>query len=165
VDITPSALCQIEANQVYPSLPLLLDIAGVLGLSLDSLFKGLRQDSSEASAGYMVYKKKDQTARRHEKEAKGASPLEIVPLLPPEGRTPRIAPYLLRIGAGRQGMRSFFDHKGPEFGWVLNGLLRVTLEGREFLLRKGDSVYMERGTIKRWRNEGPGKAEVLWVLL
>lgn len=164
VDITPSALCQIEANQVYPSLPLLLDIAGVLGLSLDSLFKGLRHDS-EASAGYVVYKKKDQTARRDEKAAKGAAPVEIVPLLPLEDGGPRIAPYLLRIGAGRQGTRSFFDHKGPEFGWVLNGLIRVTLEGREVLLRKGDSVYVERGTIKKWRNEGPGKAEVLWVLL
>jgi len=162
LDVTPSALCQIENNQVHPSLPLLLDLAHTLGCSLDDFF-GARTLGRERLDGWLVHKKKDQTAV---KSGKGAarSRVEIQPLLPGNGGDKRVTPYLLRLGVGAAGTRQFFDHKGPEFGWILSGLLKIVVEKEEIVLRKGDSIYLEDQTLDRWSNEGSGKVELVWIL-
>ena len=59
LDVTPSALCQIEKNQVHPSLPLLVDLAKVLGFSLDDFFPSMGQEK-KSQGGWLVHKKKDQ---------------------------------------------------------------------------------------------------------
>ncbi len=162
LDVTPSALCQIENNQVHPSLPLLLDLSQALGCSLDDFF-GERGLGRGGQKGWLVHKKKDQTKGN---AGKGAvrSKVEIQPLLPGKGGSERITPCLLRLGPGAEDTRPFFDHKGPEFGWILNGLLRVVVEGEEIVLRKGDSIYLEERSLTRWRNEGTGKVELIWIL-
>ena len=53
---------------------------------------------------------------------------------------------------------------GPEFGWILSGLLKIVVEKEEIVLRKGDSIYLEDQTLDRWSNEGTGKVELVWVL-
>ncbi len=162
LDVTPSALCQIENNQVHPSLPLLLDLSHNLGCSLDEFF-GEVTAGQGGQKGFRVHKKKDQTVA---KAGKGAakSKMEIQTLLPGDGQTQGITPYLLRLGPGAEGARPFFDHKGPEFGWIVSGLLKIVVDREEILLRKGDSIYLEDQTLGRWRNEGTGRAELVWVL-
>jgi transcriptional regulator with XRE-family HTH domain len=162
LDVTPSALCQIENNQVHPSLPLLLDLSHTLGCSLDEFF-GEGPWARGRQKGWLVHKKKDQAVA---KTGKGSarSKVEIEPLLPADGGAKRVTPYLLRLDAGAAGTRPFFDHKGPEFGWILSGVLKIVVEQEEILLRKGDSVYLEDRTLNRWRNEGTGRVELIWVL-
>jgi transcriptional regulator with XRE-family HTH domain/KaiC/GvpD/RAD55 family RecA-like ATPase len=160
LDITPSALCQIENNQVHPSLPVLLDLSQTLGCSLDDFF-GHETLARGKPDGWLVHKKKDQTVA---KTGKKAAKVEIQSLLPGEGKTKRVTPYLLRLAVGAEDTRPFFDHKGPEFGWILGGLLKITVEQEEIVLRKGDSIYLEDQTLNRWRNEGTGRVELVWVL-
>jgi transcriptional regulator with XRE-family HTH domain len=162
LDVTPSALCQIENNQVHPSLPLLLDLSHTLGCSLDDFFGEGTQGRGKLE-GWLVHKKKDQTAARAGKSGARAK-VEIQPLLPGRGGVKRITPYLLRLGAGAEGTRSFFDYKGPEFGWMLSGVLKIVVEQEEIVLRKGDSIYLEDQSLNRWRNEGTGRVELIWVL-
>ncbi len=165
LDITPSALCQIEGNQVYPSLPLLVEIAQTLGQGLDGLLPGGTFEGA-AKRGLTVQKRKGgpaPVARGFRAAARPA--VEAAPLLPESGRQARrITPYWLRLAPGAEDTRSFFDHKGHEFGWVLTGVLRVVVDDGEVLLRKGDSIYLEEQTIRRWKNEGAGRCELLWVL-
>ncbi len=162
LDVTPSALCQIENNQVHPSLPLLLDLSQTLGCSLDDFF-GAGEHEPGRLRGWLVHKKKDQPVR---KVGRGAakSRIEVQPLLPRDRAIKRITPYLLRLGAGAEDTRPFFDHKGPEFGWILSGVLKVLVGQEEIVLRKGDSIYLEDQAMSRWRNEGTGRVEVVWVL-
>jgi transcriptional regulator with XRE-family HTH domain len=162
LDVTPSALCQIENNQVHPSLHLLLDLSETLGCSLDD-FLGDKARGREALDGWLVHKKKDQTVVKSGKGAARAK-VEIQPLLPKAGEGKRVIPYLIRLGAGAEGTRPFFDHKGPEFGWVLSGLLKIGVEQDEIVLRKGDSIYLEDQALGRWSNEGTGRVELVWVL-
>ncbi|MEW6442827.1 MAG: cupin domain-containing protein [bacterium] len=162
LDITPSALCQIEANQVYPSLPVLVDIAQVLEQPLDALLRGKGREGS-GKRGLTVHKQKG--AARSKTPKPGSRPaVEVLALLSEGGPRRRIAPYWLRLGARAEDARAFFDHKGHEFGWVLSGVLKIVVEDEEILLRKGDSIYLEDQTIRRWRNEGAGRCELLWVL-
>jgi len=162
LEITPSALCQIENNQVYPSLPLVLDLSRLLGCPLDHFFPGRTPDRGQAAAGWTVFKKKDQQVPGRRKGA--SRPFEIQPLLP-EGRMGGgFSPYLLRLEKGSEGRRAFFDHKGPEFGWIAAGILKITLPGEGVTLRKGDSILLEGRSMKGWRVEGSGRCELIWVL-
>jgi transcriptional regulator with XRE-family HTH domain len=165
LDITPSALCQIEGNQVYPSLPLLVEIAQALGQGLDGLLP-VGTVEGVPKRGLVVQKRKGgvaPVARRPKAVARAA--VEAEPLLPESGRqNRRITPYWLRLAPGAEDTRSFFDHKGHEFGWVLTGVLKIVVDEGEVLLRKGDSIYLEDQTIRRWKNEGAGRCELLWVL-
>jgi len=160
LNITPSALCQIENDQVQPSLPVLLNLSQALRCSVDGLF---RADPAERvrPRKWTVHKKKDQAALK-ESARSGA---EILPLLLEDGAVRKVVPYLLKLGPEAEGKRSFFDHKGPEFGWVVRGLVKVGLEGQEVVLRSGDSIYLEGETVKRWRNEGKATCELVWLLL
>jgi transcriptional regulator with XRE-family HTH domain len=162
LDVTPSALCQIESNQVHPSLPLLMDLSHALDLPLDDLLGEGRAGQGKRK-GWLVHKKKDQ---RPAKAGKGPARarVEVQPLLPVEGEPGRMAPYLLRLGVGAEDTRPFFDHKGPEFGWILSGLLKIVVDEEEIVLRKGDSICLEDRTLSRWRNEGTGRVELIWVL-
>ena len=128
--------------------------AGVCGCGLMALLTPAPTRSEE---------KKDQAAAKTGKGSAG-SKVEIEPLLPADGGAKPVTPYLLRLDAGAAGTRPFFDHKGPEFGWILSGVLRIVVEQEEILLRKGDSVYLEDRTLNRWRNEGTGRVELIWVL-
>ncbi len=162
--ITPSALCQIENNQVYPSLPLLIEIARSLGQSLDGLLNIQEQDGVVGGT-LVVCRKKDQLVYRHGKGQK-APRIEIVPLLPMDAARRSLVPYRISAEAGTRVQRPFLNHKGPEFGLVLSGMVRLmTLGGKVLVLRKGDSFYLEEHRIKEWRNEGPAKAELLWILV
>jgi mannose-6-phosphate isomerase-like protein (cupin superfamily) len=137
-------------------------LAQALGQSLDSLFSGKVQEGVSGK-GLTVHKKKGAPLSRVQKA--GPKPvIEVLPLLPEGGQRRRVSPYMVRLGAGAEDTRSFFDHKGHEFGWILSGVLKIVVGDQEILLRKGDSIYVEDQTIRRWRNEGAGRCELLWVL-
>jgi len=160
--ITPSAMCQIENNQVYPSLPLVLDLSNLLGCPLDRFFPGRTPERTEGR-GWSVFKKRDQEAPTG-RRAGAWNGVEVRALLPEPILEQGIAPYLVRLEKGAEGNRAFFDHKGPEFGWVVGGLLRIAMPEEEVVLRKGDSIYLGGRHLKRWRVEGNGGCELLWIL-
>jgi transcriptional regulator with XRE-family HTH domain len=161
LDITPSALCQIENNQVYPSLPLVLDLSRQLDCPLDALFPGKPPGRGE-QGGWLVFKKKDQEPPGRKKNALPA--LEARPLLPDSRMGKGLTPYLVRLEKGAEGNRAFFDHKGAEFGWVASGMLKIHLPGEEVILRRGDSIFLEGQAMRRWRVEGNSRCELLWIL-
>ena len=51
----------------------------------------------------------------------------------------------------------FFNHKGDEFAYVMEGEVEVELEGKSKLLRQGDSLYIESTVPSRWINTGKGR--------
>ncbi|HUL74126.1 MAG TPA: cupin domain-containing protein [Vicinamibacterales bacterium] len=53
-------------------------------------------------------------------------------------------------------------HPGEEFGYVLEGTLELTVDGKPpQRLKAGDVIYMPAGTIHDARNVGPGTLKVL----
>jgi quercetin dioxygenase-like cupin family protein len=45
----------------------------------------------------------------------------------------------------RKGQISFYAHPGQEFDYILEGSLKVILDGHELLLDQGDSLYFDSG--------------------
>jgi len=71
-------------------------------------------------------------------------------------------PHLFRV-ASEAGSGDSYSHEGEEFIYVLRGELAITLEGKEYRLKPGDSFYFESATPHRWQNPGHTETWVLWV--
>ncbi len=71
-------------------------------------------------------------------------------------------PHLFRI-APKAGSGEAYTHEGEEFLHVLAGALTISLEGRDYLLRHGDSLYFDSNIPHRWVNPGLKEAAVLWI--
>jgi DNA-binding transcriptional MerR regulator/mannose-6-phosphate isomerase-like protein (cupin superfamily) len=71
-------------------------------------------------------------------------------------------PHLFRIAPGA-GSGESYSHEGEEFIFVLRGQMTISLEGREYLLRRGDSFYFQSKTEHRWTNPGKSETHLLWI--
>lgn len=71
-------------------------------------------------------------------------------------------PHLFRI-APQAGSGDSYAHEGEEFLYVLRGELAITLHGKEYRLKSGDSFYFESATPHHWKNPGRAETCVLWV--
>ena len=54
-------------------------------------------------------------------------------------------------------------HGGQEFNYVLEGSIKVVIEGREFILNKGDSIYFNPALPHGQRAVG-GQAKFLTII-
>lgn len=71
-------------------------------------------------------------------------------------------PHLFRIAPNR-GSGESYSHNGEEFLHVLRGELQISLAGRRFRLRSGDSLYFDSSTPHEWHNPGKRETLVLWI--
>ena len=76
----------------------------------------------------------------------------------------RMEPYLLALKRGAMVNGHFFNHKGDEFSYVVEGELEVEIQGERQMLRQGDSLYIESAVPSKWMNVGKKEALLLWVL-
>jgi DNA-binding transcriptional MerR regulator/quercetin dioxygenase-like cupin family protein len=71
-------------------------------------------------------------------------------------------PHLFRI-APDAGSGESYTHDGEEFLHVLRGELQISLEGKEYRLKPGDSFYFESDMAHSWKNRGRTETWVLWI--
>jgi transcriptional regulator with XRE-family HTH domain len=71
-------------------------------------------------------------------------------------------PHLFRIAPGA-GSGGAYSHHGEEFLYVLAGQFEISVQGKPYRLRSGDSFYFHSNTPHRWRNPAKRDALVLWV--
>jgi len=71
-------------------------------------------------------------------------------------------PHLFRIRPGA-GSGESYSHDGEEFLFILQGALKISLEGKEYSLKSGDSFYFESSTEHSWLNPGRGDTLILWI--
>jgi DNA-binding transcriptional MerR regulator/mannose-6-phosphate isomerase-like protein (cupin superfamily) len=71
-------------------------------------------------------------------------------------------PHLFRIGPKR-GSGESYSHHGEEFLHVMKGELHISIGGKPYRLRTGDSLYFDSSTPHEWHNPGKREALVLWI--
>ncbi len=71
-------------------------------------------------------------------------------------------PHLFRIAPGA-GSGESYSHEGEEFLFVLRGQLKISLQGEEYHLKRGDSFYFESAMPHHWKNPGQSETWLLWV--
>ncbi len=58
----------------------------------------------------------------------------------------------------------FINHKGDEFVYILKGELELDIEGKNYLLREGDSIYLDSIMPSSWRNNSEMPVQAIWIL-
>lgn len=71
--------------------------------------------------------------------------------------------YLMTIEGGGSTGESPYSHDGEEAGFVLKGILQISIGGQEYRLGAGDSFRFSSGTAHGFRNSAIEPAEVLWI--
>lgn len=149
VGLTPSFISQLENNQISPSLNSFLQICTSLGVS-----PGLFLDGDQQDFRWLI--------SRHDVQVRAVVLAEGIAsslILDNERFTVR----MITMGPNVELNRHFSAHGKPELFHVAEGVVRVTVGGKEQKLIAGDSVYVTDQTPSAWRNEGGEAARLVAV--
>ena len=146
-------LSQLERNRAAPSISMLYSIAGALGAPITHFFPAVVHPTK--------------VVRAHEREPFRFEGSPIIYSLLSTQFADRVMESLLvtiEPGDGSLPSDEYRAHPGEEFGYVLDGTLRLWIEDAQYDLLPGDSIHF-MATVKH-RLENPGKKPVtaLWVL-
>ncbi len=152
VGISSSALSQIEKSKSFPSILTLKSIAVNLHTTVGELV-----GENEALKNNPVVCKKDMKYVDQNKSG------TIIYLLSNHDSNKQMDTYLLRF-AKASGIEGFFTNAfGQIFCHVLSGEIRFDLNGENYVLKQGDSIYLNAKDRHDCINNQDGISEVLWV--
>jgi len=154
IGASESLLSKIENERVIPSLQTLHKIVSELGISIGALF------SADAPSEQIVFRKGQRPILSMDTVGRGQGRgIRIESLaLSHELLYPSI--HIVAPGGETGGT---INHVGEEVGYVLEGELHMTIDGKEYVLRQGDSFFFRSELAHGYRNEGDSEARILWV--
>ena len=163
--INEDELRSIEQDMISPALGVLTRICDGLGVGIGHFFQqGPRKLFSLVRAS-------DEKAGTRFASKNGADHGYEYLSLGAEKRTRVMEPFLvtLRPPSDSSGHRAQIEedygtHQGEEFIYVLEGKIRVDLQGRTYILEPGDSIYYDASVPHRVLHEGESVSRVLAVI-
>lgn len=164
LDISPSAISQIETGRARPSVATLWAIVTELGMSLDDLF------AQEAAAAGVPAPAPAPTSLPVVGEA-AREALQLATGVRWERMTADADPdvdfiwVVYEAGGSSSPDDSMIRHAGREYGLVLSGRLEVTVGFETTVLGPGDSISFDSTTPHRLRNAGDEPVTGVWVVV
>jgi len=153
--LSAAMLSKIERGHLFPTLPTLLRIALVFGIGLDHFF---REDGDRPV--HAVVRKADRI-RLPDKVGR-ASPAYRFESLDYPVNDRKLNGYYVEFGA-EEDQSDPHEHPGAEVIYVLRGELVVNLEGEDFALGEGDSMYFDCAQAHSYRRKGPSPCAAIVV--
>lgn len=146
-ELTKGFLSQLERNLTSPSISTLSDILEALGTSLSDFFKEEKQEQ-------FVFRTKDFYVDEREDHK--------VNWIVPNTQKNEMEPIMIEIP---QGGKSFEmePHGGEEFGYVIEGSIKLIMDSDEFVIHKGETFYLNGKYFHYIKNDKKTTAKVLWV--
>jgi transcriptional regulator with XRE-family HTH domain len=171
LDVSPSAISQIETGKIQPSVRTLYALAAEFGVSMN---EALFDESSTRTEG----------AGSTEAGQAAVAPAPGLAVQRADGRRAITLSSGVRWerlmvwadddtefmeatyepGGASSPNDAFVRHSGTEFGLVLSGTLRVTVGFDEFVLGPGDSITFPSSTPHRLANDGDVTVRAVWVV-
>ena len=154
VGCSQSLISKIENDKAIPSLTMLHRIVAALGTNIAALFENDGDDFGVV----MRPGARPVIATGSRGPGKGISLERLIPDDPSRLLEANI--HIVPPAASTEGA---MQHEGEEMGYVLEGTLELTVNGKRHLLRKGDSFVFCSENFHDYRNTGRGLARILWV--
>jgi transcriptional regulator with XRE-family HTH domain len=149
-ELTKGFISQIENNLTSPSIYTLDNILEVLGSSLGDFF----QDDSEEDA--YVFTEDDYYIKLDE-ELK-----HKIKWIVPNAQKYEMEPIILELEPGGVSNKDE-PHSGEEFGYVLQGKIRLRIGKKRYVCNEKNSFYYIANKYHYIENIGKEKAIILWV--
>ena len=152
--ISASALSQIEAGLVFPSIATLEKICAALSLPVTSLF-----DEPENGGDPLLM-----PARNRRRVYSTTSHATVEPLA--RGLSgKKMQPILITLDPGGEvGEQPYVGVKGEEFGIVVSGTVIFEQAGKKYDLGPMDAVYFDPHQPHNWKNSNESPAMILIVV-
>jgi quercetin dioxygenase-like cupin family protein len=154
--LSPALLSKIERGHLFPTLPTLLRIALVFSVGLDHFFK----EGSDRPV-HAVVRKADRI--RLPDKAGRISPTYYFESLDYPVSDRKLDGYYVEIEAEGEPSEPH-EHPGAEIIYVLRGKLVVNLEGEDFTLGAGDSMYFDCTHPHSYRRKGSSPCAAIVVV-
>jgi len=146
--VTKGFLSLLERGQTTISVPNLLRVCEILGVSVGSLFDYPDSPVVRGGGGAPV--------------EMGGSGIREYLLTPETERNLQVMRTVLHPGGGTGG--AYTLESETVFVFVLRGCLRLTVDGQESVLKSGDCYTFSAKAAHSWDNPGPEISEVLWTI-
>ena len=154
--LSPALLSKIERGQLFPTLPTLMRIALVFGVGLDHFFK----EDSERPVHAVV--RKEERIRLPDKAGRRSPAYHFESLDYPVSER-KLNGYYVEIEAEDEPSEPH-EHPGAEIIYVLCGDLVVNLEGEDYTLAKGNSMYFNCSHPHSYRRNGSSPCAAVVVV-
>ena len=147
--LSTGLISQIERDLNSPSVASLWQIANAL----------------ETPIGYFLSEREAPAVVRKDRRKKIRLPTSNVTyeLLSPDLQG-KIEFLLVNTQPGEAAQNEFVSHPGEEYGFVIQGRLKVRLGKEEHILEKGDSIRFDSSIPHRFINEGRSLAVSIWAV-
>ena len=152
VGVSSSALSQIEKSKSFPSIITLKNIAEQLHTTVGELI-----GENEALANNPVVLRDEMKVVEQNRSG------TLVYQLSRHDANKLMDTYLVRF-AKASGMEGLFTKShGQLFCYVISGEIRFKVDEKYFLLKQGDSIYINAKSSKEIVNNADGLSEMAWV--
>jgi transcriptional regulator with XRE-family HTH domain len=169
LDVSPSAISQIETGRARPSVATLWAIVTELGMSLDDLFAHEADGGPRPAPTAAPPDPAPQPLPVVTEDTREA--LQLATGVRWERMTAETDPdvdfiwVVYDVGGCSSPEDSFIRHAGREYGLVLSGRLEVTVGFETSVLGPGDSISFDSTTPHRLRNAGDEPVTGVWVVV
>ena len=147
-ELSKGFISQVERDVTSPSIATLIDILECLGTTPQAFFTEEDKQKVVFAQGDMFEKDDEQYGR--------------ILWLVPNAQKNEMEPILVELKAG-QATQALDPHEGEEFGFVLEGKIRLFIGNKSYELKKGDSFYFKSEKVHFLKNVGAKTAKILWV--
>ncbi|MDQ0272709.1 helix-turn-helix domain-containing protein [Cytobacillus purgationiresistens] len=148
--LSQGLLSQIERGLVDPTVSNFWKICAALNTPINYFFEGAKEDQIVIRKGeHRLLQLSNDKVLYHE-------------LIPSHLGDDQI--LLVEILPGEQSEMELVSHTGVEFGYVIQGEMKIVLGEEEIFLGEGDSIHFQSTTPHRYVNVGREKAFSVWVM-
>lgn len=156
INATASYISQLERNLISPSIDSLILLSSELHVDPGYFFA-----MSKADLQQTIQRKGQQLPIPL---AGLKNELVDCQLLIPSTEDRRIQPMLITIQPNVEIPRHLFNHKGDEYIFILKGEIELKIDGKSYILREGDSIYLDSNVPDAWKNLSETPAQAIWIL-
>jgi transcriptional regulator with XRE-family HTH domain len=158
-NLSEPLLSQIEGEVVAPPVATLLKISKALNVNIGYFFQ--EEESGKRAVVVRKNERKQIFRRIHEDPSKIGYYYES--LAYPKADK-HMEPFQVKFEVKKKEDLIFFNHKGEEFLFVLEGQLEFNYENEIFTLEPGDSLYFDSGFPHAFRALGRKNALAIDVI-
>jgi transcriptional regulator with XRE-family HTH domain len=152
VNISRSFLSQVEQGKTMPSVTTLKSIANGLNVTVGSLI----DEPPEMTCP--VIRSNNRPKIEH---LQSGVTLEALTC---RDMHKVMEPFFIRLQAHASSGNEGYSHRGQEFGIVIQGSMQVQVDGIQYDLNEGDSIYFDSTRSHRFVNPGDIETLAMWVI-
>ena len=145
--LSPALLSKLERGLMFPTLPTLLRVAMVFGVGLDRFFGGGRDQAALA-----VVRRAER--QRFPDRPDADRPSYFFESLDYPVTDRKLNAYFVEFQAVPADEACAHQHEGAEIVFVIEGVVAVTVDGQEHVLKAGDSMYFDPSPPHSYRRLG-----------